>query len=164
MEVNSARNQRLRKVSIMVGLCCIYWKYTGDNGCCNGGLAFQQCRLFSKLYSKAYPSWLSLLVLYSTLPPKVFVPLLFLILILSFKFFGILFCGAQLTCAVRNILQIQTTCFFFERQCYRRRGKKSSITLMTFSLFSFQFSLAFLSTLDLVTQYKEALSLFQLVM
>ena len=86
MEVNSSRNQRLRKVSIMVGLCCIYWKYTGDNGCCNGGLAFQQCRLqlFSKLYSKAYPSWLSLLVLYSTLPPKVFFPLLFLILILSF--------------------------------------------------------------------------------
>ena len=65
-----------------------------------------------------------MLVLYSALPPKVFVPLLFLILILSFKFFGILFCGAQLTCAVRNILQTQTTCFFFERQCYRRRGKK----------------------------------------
>ena len=32
--------------------------------------------------------------------------------------------GAQLTCTVRNILQTQTTCFFFERQCYRRRGKK----------------------------------------
>ena len=65
-----------------------------------------------------------MLVLYSALPPKVFVPLLFLISILSFKFFGILFCEAQLTCTVRNILQTQTTCFFFERQCYRRRGKK----------------------------------------
>ena len=42
--------------------------------------------------------------------------------------------------------------------------KKSSITLMTFFIFLFQFSLAFLSILDLVTQYKETLSLFQFVM
>ena len=56
MEVNIARNQRLLKVCFMVELCCIYWKYTGDNGCCNGGLAFQQCRLFSKLYAMAYIS------------------------------------------------------------------------------------------------------------
>ena len=37
------------------------------------GLALQQCSLCSKLYSKSYPSWLTLLVLYSTLLPKVFV-------------------------------------------------------------------------------------------
>ena len=159
--MNSARNQRLRKVSIMVGLCCIYWKYTGGNGFCNGGLAFQQCRLFSKLYSMAYPSWLSLLVLYSTLPPKDFVSLLFLILILSFKFFGILFSlHVQFAISCKS----KQHAFFLRDNVIADAEKKSLITLMTFSLFSFQFSLAFLSTLDLVTQYKEALSLFQLVM
>ena len=37
--MNSARNQRPRKASTMVRLCCIYWKYTGDEGWCNGGLS-----------------------------------------------------------------------------------------------------------------------------
>ena len=30
--MNSARNQRPRKASTMVRLCCIYWKYTGNQG------------------------------------------------------------------------------------------------------------------------------------
>ena len=37
MEVNSARNRRPRKASTRVRLYCIYWKYTGDQGWCNGG-------------------------------------------------------------------------------------------------------------------------------
>ena len=35
--MNSARNRRPRKVSTMVRLCCIYWKYTGYQGWRNGG-------------------------------------------------------------------------------------------------------------------------------
>ena len=35
--MNSATNQRPRKVSTMVRLCCIYWKYTGNQGWRKGG-------------------------------------------------------------------------------------------------------------------------------
>ena len=38
MEVNIARIQCPWKPSTMVRLCCIYWKYTGDQGWCNGGI------------------------------------------------------------------------------------------------------------------------------
>ena len=34
--MNIARNQRPRIASIMVRLCCIYWKYTGNQGWRNG--------------------------------------------------------------------------------------------------------------------------------
>ena len=54
-----------------------YVSYIGDileirvGAMVEDGLAFQQCGLCSKLYSKA--CWLSSLVLYSTLLPKLFV-------------------------------------------------------------------------------------------
>ena len=156
MEVNNARNQRPRKVIIMVGLCCIYWKYTGNKGWCNGGLAFRQCRLFSKLYSKAYPIWLSLLLLYSTLLPKVFARLFF-ILILSFLEYCFVERSLHVQFAISCKLKQHASFLHQLQTCWKtmlskRRKKTSSITFITFSFFSFQFSLAFLSTLDLVTQ------------
>ena len=55
-----------------------YVSYIGDiqevrvGAMVEDGLAFQPCGLCSKLYLKAYLSWLSSLVLYSTLLPKLF--------------------------------------------------------------------------------------------
>ena len=55
-----------------------YAAYSGDIletrvGAIVEPLNFQQCGLCSKLFSKLYPSWLSLMVLYSTLLPNVLV-------------------------------------------------------------------------------------------
>ena len=63
--------QRPRKVVLLysVRLCCIRWRYILETrvGAIVEEHDFQQCGLCSKLYS----SWLSLLVLYSTLLPNV---------------------------------------------------------------------------------------------